>query len=243
MRDKNKIIEILRDRSGVSLMFVLAVMLLLMAITTSVLVAASANSGFLIQQTDHNRVVLLDGSVHKNIMFSFQHDPENENTLSYQLVMAIYQGYEGGSPPAVLPIDIKIGDDEGFLKSGRIYIKSVTVSFLRQEVAITSYARPAIYVYEYDEDGGTVSKTLDRAREPQVAAVSAAVAVTVEIGAPGRAVTSRAVYEYTGGVLWDENDPNIDKAAEETGPGKMDFKSGSCGEWRMVSHENTDSKN
>jgi len=250
MQKENKVIKILTDKSGASLIFVLGIMLMLMAIGTSVLTAAGANVGFSLKQREHSQIMILDDSVHKNIMYSLQGgnttDEDYETDfLSPQLVMAVYKANDPDltmSPLGLadMQLVIELGN-EGILESGNIKVDSITLSFPEQNVVITPPAA-AIYTSVYNDADDITGKTLSSPREPKTATVNAAMVVTVEINAKGKITTSRAIYEYTGGMLTD--DPEGEFSNEENGDAQeMGFADGGYGEWRLIKHENIDSNN
>ena len=174
MKATQTIGEFNKDNNGASLIFVLAAMMLLFAVGTSVLVAASNTVGYLKQQKEHSQVMILDESVHKSIMYSLQADPFDPSDeekllprLSWQLVMALYEAKDDAfsadglgviSLEAVIdtdgaPLDLMDADTDR-----DIYVNSISLSFPRQEVIIIP-AVPAIFedIYgipgEDDEEG------------------------------------------------------------------------------------------
>jgi hypothetical protein len=245
MRIKNKVSKILRDKSGMAMMFVLGIMLMLMAIGASAITAASANTGFWLKQRDHSRVMILDKAVHENIMHSLQHDPSDKDLLSYKLVMDIYRAYDSGSSldeimllgssagPPTGDIFLRFdddddgddGDDDGKIhlnsedQIGSIRVESVQLLFLVEDV----------YPYLVDlgpspEDPEGDSATL------KMADVGADMHVIVRINARGRIISSRAVYEYRDGRLIDKSE---DPEEED-----MQFADDGFGKWRLIKHEN-----
>lgn len=250
MQIQNKLVRILKDKTGASFMFVLGIMLLLMAIGVSVLVAASANVGFSLKQKEHSQIMILDESVHKNIMYSLQHDVADDNFLSSQLVMTIYKANDPDLTsylPAGLtemPLEVSIADGAD-LSSGNIKVEKITLSFPEQNVIIMPPI-PAIYTpAEYDDEGNLITdRQLDQEREPKTATVSATMIVTVAINANGKITTTRGIYEYTGGKLAD--DPDAGGATHEDDESdaifEMAFTSDGYGKWRLIKYENVDSK-
>jgi hypothetical protein len=99
---KRKITEILKSESGASLLFTLAVTMLLIALGTSALVAASTSSGYLLRQREHSQVRLLQDSVHESIMRNLEAPDSGEfpillngdGNLGVLLVKEIYEIYE-----------------------------------------------------------------------------------------------------------------------------------------------------
>jgi hypothetical protein len=218
MRRINNKLNILKCNSGISLVFVLAVLFLLFAITTSVLVAAGAGFGAVQSQWEHNRVLLLDDSIHRNILHSLQPPDSTDETdyLSVQLVRALH---EAGGLLGEIDIDIsgfEITDDDSDLT-----IESVRLTFPVQSVRNNNATRrnaiwnPGYYVHADSCDGSDHSAcsyhspTIARYRDARVSYVDATMIVTVEINSGGRITRSRAEYVYSGnpiGVFSD--DPN-----------------------------------
>jgi len=252
MQRQNKIIKILQDKTGATMMFVLGIMLLLMAIGVSALVAASANTGFMLNQREYNQILILDDAVHKNIMYSLQYDTSSDDYLSKQLVMKIYAA-RAPDPPESTPLvsfpdmSLDISFSNGLeAESNHIQVKSVTLSFPEKLVEMINITDPIPAVFtpaEYDDEGNLISeKTLDQPREPKMATVNATVNVTVEISTNGKIITSRAIYKYTGGVLSDDPDGvhAEDKTDEAFPMVLVPDADGKCGEWRLIKHEKVD---
>jgi hypothetical protein len=141
---KSKAVLILRDKSGVSLLIVLAVMLLIMAIGVSVLVAAGASMGFVRSQQEYNRVRLLEESVHRSIMYELQRPTAGvsqgtlDTRLATRIAEAAYwiaeQGAAGDSRylPATLPAfdpALTVRLDGAVPASGNVSLHSVDVAF------------------------------------------------------------------------------------------------------------------
>jgi len=77
-----KIITVLRDKAGISLIFVLAVMLLLMAIGVSAITAAGYNYGAGLAQRDRNQLELYTSSMERTIHSSLLKGITGETILS-----------------------------------------------------------------------------------------------------------------------------------------------------------------
>jgi len=239
-----KIAETLKSKSGISLLFVLGIMALLMAIGTSVLAAASANTGFALNQGIHNQAMILDDAVHKNIMYSLQH--HGESPLWAELLMRIYLTNDpdfSGDAGIDDEIEIKIefdGDDLD-LYDGNVKLESVTVSFPTEwQSVIIDPAIPA-YIPEYIPATPTDTDIeLPRDRVPKSARMSAEMLVTVRIiigegTSRERTVISRATYRYTGGELSDDPDSDHHDNDEPDFSPPMQFVD--YGEWRLLRHE------
>ena len=254
MKKQNGIIKILKSKSGASLIIVLGIMLLLLSIGVSTLVAAEANSGFLFKQKEHSRIMILEDSVHQNILFALQReaiDPEDEeDLLSAKLARAIYEANDpyvmlSANPEGLdeITMDVSVGGvdlkDGGF---GSIKLQSITLSFPRHEqIVIITPPIPAIWspaVHDPDTGVQISPKTLARPREPKTATVNATMIVTVKIDAGDRIVTSRAFYEYTGGELSDDPD-DIYEEVDTTEVFPMVFTD--YGRWELINYEKADS--
>ena len=218
-----KIKTILNSNSGVSLIFVLAAMMLLMAVGTSALVAAGANAGNLQQQKEYSQIMILDESVHRNIMYSLQHDPSDITLLSRQLAQAIYRANNPGLTEYYNPdgledmrLDVEFSNELA-PANGNTIIENIYLTFPRQDVNI----------------------------EPPVSTVEATMLVIVDIGVYDsgggrlRLVTSRAEYEYSGGVVSGDSSETpsaTQNDSDDTEPAD-DVVFAEYGEWRLTIHE------
>jgi len=241
MRLKSKIAEILKDKSGVSLMFVLGIMMFLLAIGASLLAAASANIGANVRQNEYNRVIVLGDSIHRSIMHSLQADPEDENSLANRLAWIVYETPDIVSQGSIeLELDFDTPGNDDIPDYMAI---SITLSFLFREVIITPATEyvPEIPAFT-DTDGIPVEAVPEVPGMPETAAISADMLVTVVIEADGiirdgsRFITSQAYYEYRGGLLTDDPDGNI---ATRPNPPASDlyFATDGYGTWSMISYE------
>jgi hypothetical protein len=213
--------------------------------------------------------MVLDASIHKNIMYSLQnHDPADENHfLSLQIARALYDArndYESG----VLGATGRLGDitldvsfSGGVDLSGDIRVESITLSFPEQRVVITQPI-PAIWVDDHmdgDEDQELSPwEYSPPPRVPKTATVDATMEVVVVISVNGVSETSRATYQYTGGRLSDDppdpsdpaNPSGIHYSCEAgtchvgTDPtcvsGSLRMEFTDNGRWRLLRHETID---
>lgn len=249
MHKKNRFLSILKDKTGASMMFILGIMLFLMAIGVSALAAASANNGFALKQRENSQIRILNDAVHKNILYSLQHDPQDKTLLSSQLVLAIYKANDDElaasyDPAGLTDIPLSVSLDSGVdLAGGTIKVQSITLSFPEQNVIIMPPV-PAVYTDLYDDEGEFIERTCDAPREPKTATVNATMIVTVEINVKGKTITSRAVYEYTGGKLADDPDAGgaVHAEVDDDSVFEMTFTSDGYGKWRLIKYENVDSK-
>jgi len=233
MRLKSKITAILKDTSGVSLMLVLGIMMLLMAVGASVMAAASSNIGANIRQNQYNRAVVLADSVHRNIRYSLLTINTDgsfpDNSLALELMMAIFNegdSLTGNDPLPEYEIDINVtGDAAG--GGGLVNLsalRSVTLTF------------PFINVINSDPAIGIPE--LDIEPVPGRVSASARMVVTVVIGLETvgilddiRLITTRAIYEYSGGIKTETTPPYGDGAMVITDYGR----------WELVGYEIVDS--
>jgi len=245
MRLKNKIAAIIKDKSGVSLMFVLGVMMMLLLIGASLIVAASANVGSNIRQNEFNRVMLLSNSIHRNIMYSLQADPENEGLLANQLAWIIYNADNEDIDDITLRIDM----DADIPASMSV---STILSFPFNEVRTfesSDYIPGTEDSGYYDEEGNyiLIEGLPEIPRIPETAEIKAEMLVTVVIESNAmvrdgsRLVTTQAAYEYRGGFLTD--DPN---GVHQTNPNptglEMAFAPEGFGIWSLISYETVESQ-
>jgi hypothetical protein len=241
------------------MIFILGIMLFLLAIGVSTLAAAFANAGYIMRQTYFSRARMLHESIHENIMYSLQADPQNEELLGYMLAMAIYRANDPADPEYVLPpspgepspgladiTDLVVALDGIPLENfgGRITLERVTITFPNQLINITE-AIPAI---AQDPPGAAPANIITHARprEPRTATLNASMIVEVVVSSVGRTITSISVFEYTGGRLTDDPDGANSTVTEDyifemafvkpalfSGPDDR----GGHGTWRMVRHE------
>jgi len=236
---QNRALSIIKDRSGESFVFVLGLMMFLLAIGASVLVAANTNFGLAVNQRVYSQTMILGDSIHKNILYSLQHDPADESLLSAQLVMEIYNasapGLAWGYRDSVsIPVEISL-DKGADLGSGHIKVAGITFSLQtppEECVKTIQQPRPEIDIPAVlNEDGSVSVDSYYEPRRPRVDTVNMIVTAIVEINAGGKIITSKATYSYTGGKL-------DDSVAE----GIMAFTADGAGRWRLIKHENIDSK-
>ena len=258
MQFQNRIKRVIGSKSGASLVFVLGIMLFLMAIGVSTMAAAAANSGYVFRQSDYSRVRILDESIHDNIMFSLQHEPESPTQLGYQIAQFIFEEFEKfqDDPPLdpdperlydILPIELDLSITDIEIEDNQpVSSLSITLSFpfLFDEnlIVVNEAIEP---VYDDDDD------IIDPGVPNKTATMSAIMVVTVEIrlrvGFAGeRTVTSRAVYNFKDGRLSDENsngngeeNGNGDDIGNDPMPGEMKVVTGG---WELVRYEVIDSR-
>ena len=81
---QNKFFQRIHNKSGASLVFVLAVMLLLMQVGVSALLAASAGAGAGINERVGNQMNMYADSVQKSVMYSLQTSSSDEKKVLIQ---------------------------------------------------------------------------------------------------------------------------------------------------------------
>ncbi|MCL2865995.1 MAG: hypothetical protein FWE25_10695 [Lachnospiraceae bacterium] len=206
--------RILKGKSGSTIIYVLAVMLLLLAVGASVLTAAFANMGFNRRQRDHAYAVILADSVQKNMMYALGQGSGEEEPLSVQLVKALYQAHDvenGGTggladiaiDPVVVPLT----------KDSNLKVERITLHFPEQQV----------YIWEADEMMG-LNKTAE---------VSASLVITTVISNRGEDFISTSMhYYYSKGML--------ENVADSGSGEQMELVVGETGEWEVVKHEKND---
>jgi len=244
MRLKSKIAAILKNTSGVSLMFVLGVMMMLLLIGASLLVAASSNVGTNIRQNEFNRVMLLSNSIHRNIMYSLQAEPENEGLLANQLAWIIYKANEDDINDITLGLDM----DADIPASMSV---SIILSFPFHEVRVFEASD---YVPGIEESGYfdgdvwiPIAAIPEIPRIPETAEIKAEMLITVVIESNAmvregsRLVTTQAAYEYRGGFLTD--DPYGMHLTNPNPTGlEMAFAPDGFGIWSLLSYETVESQ-
>lgn len=210
------------------MVFVLAVMLLLMAIGISSIVAASANAGSGISRQISNQLDIYADSMHRSIMFSLQTSSEDEgknisslHTLGGQILGLAYKKTLDASPDSSFTLNITptLSDSTDLSNS----ISNVTIKVVPLVNITPATAQQAEVT---DEDGNIILTYAPR--KPQTAAISAAATVTVTAKQGSETVISIVTYDFYGGLLEDDG----------TNPNNMIINS--AGTWRFNSHEKVD---
>lgn len=213
-----RIRNFINDKSGASLVFVLSIMLLLIAIGTSALVAASASAGTKINQTIYNQLNIYADSLQKNLMYSLQmdlNDPEYLNSLGAKFILALYNAKDEADNKSEVLNELKFSlnividydtlDDER-KKSIKITTSQIKLTFKPIDVFITkAVGSPA--------------------NEPKKATVNAIMTATVTIESQEKKLNSLATYKLTDGYLEEQSTGMVIKQA---------------GEWRLMRHEKID---
>ncbi|MDR2590101.1 MAG: hypothetical protein LBC71_03840 [Oscillospiraceae bacterium] len=194
---------LLKNKSGLSLIFVTGIMFLLLGIGTSVMAAASATVGAGMRQNEYNRAMALSNSIHRSIEYSLNNMAEYEEaSLGYNLAHLLE---EQGSEIANIEIEemTLAGDNPP-----DIDFESVTIAFLAVQVI---EGGPSGYIPAVLDAVTGAIITPPQSRIPYTVEFNVQIVVTVQINtggrlfrAPERLITTQAFYNYTGGFLSDE---------------------------------------
>jgi len=254
-----------KDNSGASLLFVLGIMMFLLVIGTSVLIAASTNVGYMTNQMERNRIILLEESVHNTIMFSLQNN-DDPNSLGQQLALALFRASENCGECAIsfniwhrclvdIP-NVGIVFNDGVGGTFNFINENVTINNIRIEFPIQIVDRVAFFAwaeFDWPDDDAPVATWF---REPRVAFIDARINVIVDIRVRNRFgndrfIRSRAVYEYMDGVMSDhplcpagcdgaahQPDACFDGFTEAQANQNYPMFFTNFGTWRLVSYEN-----
>jgi hypothetical protein len=153
--NKTKLKRLL-DNKGESLMFVMGVMFFFAIISVSITLAAISSIRYAGMQSDYNRIIVLENSIHKNIMFSLQTDdpdPTAPTMLSRQIIEAVVDAHRWnptiGIGDIILDVQITDADLNNSVHGGNVRIapNGIRLSFPEQQVII----RPPIQAF-YDSD-------------------------------------------------------------------------------------------
>jgi len=227
MRLKTGILNTLKCKSGASILFVLGIMMLLLALSSSALTAASSNRGSNLRQNQYNSAVVLTDSIHRNIKYSLGLEPADagfSNSLASELAWAIYDGYIVTDTEFELELDGAVADaiESEYNSEYNINLIFEFVSPIREKPPIDGTPMPGD-----DEE--------DEPPQPGIANVNATmiVEVVVEIQAmsyreKARLITTHAKYELT-----------VCEWTDEATPGTMDL---TIADWELVNYEITESE-
>ena len=238
---KNRLCSIVKNESGSSILYVLAIMLMLVIIGTSVLTAAVANVGFSTRQSDHTKGVMLSDAIHRNLMYSIQ-TPPSENTsggageeyLSTKIPDALialnaenmlaeeWHSNQVYLQPFHMELDFPDTDVEYESKNVRLEDgdgnQSITVKFTKQQITYHA-AVPGVGALPY---------------EPAVANLVIDMEVSVTVYINNSPMVNVAYYQFNGTYQDDESAPfsmgNLDG---------MVLKDG--WEWRLIRYEKAQS--
>jgi len=235
----NRIRNSLRNKSGISMLFVIGIMTLLLTIGASVLTAASSNIGSNVRQNAYNRAVVLNDSIQRNIQHGLmgidQETAAFDDSLALQILNYIFEKYDGLNPddkekPHVsLEIDEELSLLIDIIPTGTDY--TIIIDFtppLGMSGIQISNVGPFYLPPEIEPDP-------DKARIPKTMTIETAritVTVTVPINTFGeRHITSTAVYGLNGVVFSDENSPGTAGT-----PGTLELTD-EKGNWELISYD------
>jgi len=238
---KNRISELLKSKSGVSLIFVLGIMMMLFAIGgavisstganveigSSVMGSATANFGSNIRQNQYNTAILLSESIHRTIKQSLLTPGTNfDSSLAKYIPQLLFanrdEDFKDGFPlqlgGAIAPVITPLNP-------------TITLKFPFPS------ANPSITY----QDPIPAMPELGIERVPATGTLSAKVVIEVVVDLPGignRSITTLATYEYTGGVFSDATSYVPPATGAPDLPGVLQFTE--FGTWKLVSYEITE---
>ena len=243
-----RFVQLHKDKQGSTIMYVMAVMLLLLAVGVSVLTAAAANVTFTSRQRDYNQAIILADSIHRTILTQLQNG--TDGNLSDQLVTSLFQA-KVSSPPkmTLLPTDsvatsvnytgtldditlnLSLSRTDGGtnipITNDRFKILPISIVFSEQQVQIHE-SLPAIG---------------NMAREPASALVTAQISIEVTIQVKAKKgfnyVTTKASYNLTEAELNDKNTSSGNEFSEQNRV--MAINPEKKGTWELVRYETTES--
>lgn len=246
-----KAYRLLAERSGASLLFVLAVMFLLMAIGASAMAAASANAGVNNIKQEQNQLNLYNDSMERTIKFGLDGITDDggklisSTTLSLggQILREVYRDTpknDNGYYPVNISFtfsEVTVGD--------ATFVVTITGEFFVAFTAFVAYAPPDplddVYAYDpvYDENVLVMSRgeiTEEVEHVMQEARINGN--ITVQVKTDDR-IISQTVYQYSGGYIKEANCQWNDGVDGWT-PAEDDMEIAIPGSWRFISHEKID---
>ena len=255
-----KLSGIFKSRSGVSLLMVIGTMALLFAISASIFAAAYANIGYNARQNEANRIRLISESVHRNIKFALENEPDSVMSLSNQLIMRLFNAADSDTPVPVSDIHLRINIDGDLYLPEDEYINfnGITLSWSHEDVKIIDSISYVPGINDPDDPDPALAGTYDPAspfvtvpavhRKPKTAEINATLTVTVEVeaerlfahlGRRNRVITTIVTYEYTGGFLSEEKSVNPEYNPILNLDYEMLFEN--YGTWSLISYDTIDS--
>lgn len=220
-----KVVTIMKSKSGISLVFVLAVTLLLLAIGASTLVAASTAAGSSQSQVAYRQMELYTDSLVKTLTYQLKLKPSDdfERTLSGKLLLTMYQHEKsGGKDPLTQQLTATLNSESPV--NTNITVSDFKLKFEPLDVEITPAVEGEDAVTGTNTDGSSVVILPGTERQPEIARVNATVKVTICLRNGENKMSSVATYEYTDGYLED---------------GKIESVLG-LGNWRLAGYERVD---
>lgn len=230
--------SILCDRTGASMLLVMAVMALLIAVGGSALAAASTAVGQVASKREAQQLTLYTESINQTFLYSLQADDPDTKLLGKQLIHALYQNKLLGDR-APLPTGFAV-EVTGYTLPPDVSAK-MTVYFT-PDVGITPYSK-AINTVELDPDGNPTGGQIELIpRQPQSALVDATMEVVTVVEGKGIRVTSAATYRLSGAYLEDNGQTaTIMDFTKDPYDGNSP-NDASRGRWEMIAYEKLDSR-
>jgi len=176
-------------------------------------------------------------------MFSLQEDMANEKLLGWQLVNELFNEYNDGTALSeinnlIIQIDsTDINNNDTLNPNGR-YQVDVTFEFpIQNQIFISSGPIPAFLNFTGPD---VIDVLTSFPRVPRTVDLSFEMIVTVTIDVKRgteiiRTITSRAVYEYSGGKFSDDDPEYIWDITEDVYD--MDFTENGFGTWELMRYE------
>lgn len=220
-----KIIEKLRDRTGSSMLLVLAVMLLLLSVGGSALAAGSTAIGQVTAQRDYKQLELYTYSINDSLLSALQ--KEDRASLGAELAMQFYQNADN-SATAPLPTKLTLDITGHTLPSN--LVREITL-YCFPDVRI-SPAVPEIKIPNLDA-AGNITGYEEIARQPRTALVDATLQVVTSLQLGERTITTAATYRLSDAALVDTGTESSMEFAPVVGTaGKYHL-----GRWEMIKYE------
>ena len=222
----HRAMQLLKDRTGASLMFILAITLLLLAIGASALAAAGANAAAGENQRAYNQLNMAADSVQKTIMYSLQTSGKDEKaflneplaTLGGQLIRALYKNE--------LPDELYI-ELENYDVSISVELTPITVAGFKM----------CVHDIYYDDEGGWDDVCRgDAAPEHAKFSMRIPFTVTVEDKQIGKSTKTVTVYRVTNAEIRGA----CDSCMEYKNYDRDSIKIVNAGKWRVDSYEKLD---
>ncbi|MEG1501169.1 MAG: hypothetical protein RR396_04365 [Clostridiales bacterium] len=213
---------ILQGKNGMSLVFVLCVILLLMAISTSILVAASTAAGSNASQRTYDQLNIYTDSVIKTLMYSLQQeeiDINNPQYLGIKLLRAIYDAKAANPDAPQYPQ--KLNMDFGINAIQETAISDLDLRFFAEDIML----QPEQPAHQEENEDGSIN-TIERI--PAQADVNIKMEVKFSTTVKKRSINNLLVFELKGASL-EDNGSAANMLIKE------------AGEWRLISNEKFDS--
>lgn len=237
---KGKILAVLKNKGGASLLFVLAIMMLLMSIGTSALVAAAASSASGTTARVQSRMDIYADSVIKSFTANLQSDKETD--LGRSLIKGIFEEGRKALPTGgelkkvAIPVEYKTTEPAlafGAVPDNTTFILSFApITFVKvPEIA----AIPAVLS---DDDGDPLTPDVEVAptlpRVPSVTTINDFImTLSIELKLGDKEITRVVEYKCSGTVVTFETDEVAGVAVDEK---KATPIYTTFGDWEMVNY-------